>query len=844
MVTSTSVSSNSLPRPSVGIFGLAILLSAFLLFLVQPLIAKFILPWFGGAPGVWTTCMMFFQAVLLAGYCYAHLITRYCSLRLQLRIHFWLIVCAIIFLPITPSDSLKPEATGHPFFQIVWLLTQTLGLPYLLLCTTGPLMQGWFARTHRTHSPYRLYALSNAGSLSALVSFPFVIEPYTTRIHQSLFWSCGLLIFAMLSLWIMWSMRTVPSTPVVASSNSNRKKYPIYIRILWIALPACATALLMSTTNKMCQDLAVVPFLWILPLAIYLITFIVTFEGSYWYSRTLITPVVILSWLGTIWLLNTGLSVPILWQITLYSFVLLCGCMVCHGELYRLRPSPAHLTGYYLSMAFGGALGGLFVAGVAPFIFQDYWEFHWSLLSSGLLFILVCLSERVPWCFTRLNLTGMLSILWCVLVATILRYRDLPLNVALILGSGGPLAGYFIHLLNRTLPSFRRHTKQTLLIGAASVIVTGTGYLLLLNAKHASLLLYAHLMFMGVLVFSWYFAWMSHSRWLQLQLPWWSLTAGLVVTMVVLSASLTTNMYRSTVDQWYAALGPYIKWTGMRLPEPLYGNTIVKRRNFYGVLKVVEYDKESSTLHRRTLINGNITHGLQKMQRSATTLPTSYYATNSGVGLALQLSRKPNKRVGIVGLGAGSLAAYGQSGDYYQFYEINPDVIRLSREEWFTYVTAARARNVNVSLILGDARLVMEREQLPDNKRYDVLVLDAFSSDSIPVHLLTREAFVTYQRLLAPKGVLAVHISNRYLDLNPVMMNLAEDRQFQYTIIANGDDDDRDWIYSSRWVLLTNNLDLLKHPQVLAVTVFPPEYSTPIPLWTDDYASLFRILIR
>lgn len=789
--------------------------------------------------------MMFFQVVLLAGYCYAHLITRYCPLHLQLYIHCFLIVCAIVCLPIIPSDSLKPGANGQPFFQIVWLLTRTLGIPYLLLCTTGPLMQSWFARTHPAHSPYRLYALSNVGSLSALMSFPFVIEPYTTRIYQSLFWSCGLFLFGILSLWIMWSLRTVSSTPLAASSNSNSAKttYPVYIRKLWIALPACATGLLMSITNTMCQNLAVVPFLWILPLAIYLITFIVTFEGSYWYSRTLITPVVILSWLGTIWLLNTGLSVPILWQITLYSFVLFGGCMVCHGELYRLRPSPAHLTGYYLSMAFGGALGGLFVAGVAPFIFQDYWEFHWSLLSSGLLFILVCLSERTPWCFTRLNLTAMFSLLWCVLVTTVFHYRDLTLNVALILGSGTPLTGYLIQLLNKKSPLFQRHTKHALLISVTAVIISGTGYLLL-NAKHSTFLLYAHLTFIGVLLFSWYFIWMSRSRWLQLHLPWWSLTTGLVVTMVVLTASLTTNMYRSTVDQWYAALGPYIKWTGMHLPEPLYGNTIVKRRNFYGVLKVVEYDKESSSLHRRTLINGNITHGLQKMQRSATTLPTSYYAANSGVGLALQLSRKPNKRVGIVGLGAGSLAAFGKSGDHYTFYEINPDVIRLSEEEWFTYVAAARARKVKVSLILGDARLAMEREQLPDNKRYDVLVLDAFSSDSIPVHLLTREAFVTYQRLLTPEGVLAVHISNRYLDLNPVMVNLAEDRQFQYTIIANGDDDDRDWIYSSRWVLLTNNLDLLKHPQVLAATVFPQEYSTPIPLWTDDYASLFRILIR
>ncbi len=382
--------------PSLPFFAVTIFMGAFLLFFVQPLIGKYILPWFGGAPNVWTTCLLFFQSLLLVGYAYAHLVNRFLPLRKQVIVHGVLLLLATITLPITPSESLKPTGNELPTVQILLVLTQSIGLPYLVLSTTSPLVQAWFAKAHPGRSPYRLYALSNVGSLLALLGFPFLVEPWMTRTAQINWWSLGMVFYVLVCGYLAWSLRSVPN---LDKDEAKKKKARLgenesrlrRLAILgfWLALPACGTAILMGTTNKLCQDLAVVPFLWMLPLALYLVTFIISFHGSRWYIREVYIPLLVLLWAGVLWVMFKGVVVHIIGQILVFCGALFLSCMICHGELYRLRPEPARLTMYYLTISAGGALGGLFVALLAPMLFHGYWEYHISLWAVGLLVLMV-----------------------------------------------------------------------------------------------------------------------------------------------------------------------------------------------------------------------------------------------------------------------------------------------------------------------------------------------------------------------------------------------------------------------------------------------------------------------
>ena len=371
-------------------------MGAFLLFFVQPLIGKYILPWFGGAPSVWTTCLLFFQSLLLVGYAYAHLLNRFLPLRKQVIVHGVLLLLATITLPITPSESLKPTGNEPPTVQILLLLTQSIGLPYLVLSATSPLVQAWFAKANPGRSPYRLYALSNVGSLLALLGFPFLVEPWMTRTAQINWWSLGMVFYVLVCGYLAWSLRSVPNLDKDEAKNEKARLGENESRLrrlailgFWLALPACGTAVLMGTTNKLCQDMAVVPFLWMLPLALYLVTFIISFHGSRWYIRKVYIPLLVLLWAGVLWVMFKGVVVHIIGQILVFCGALFLSCMICHGELYRLRPEPARLTMYYLTISAGGALGGLFVALLAPMLFHGYWEYHISLWAVGLLVLMV-----------------------------------------------------------------------------------------------------------------------------------------------------------------------------------------------------------------------------------------------------------------------------------------------------------------------------------------------------------------------------------------------------------------------------------------------------------------------
>lgn len=735
-------------------FALTIFTGAFLLFQVQPLIGKYILPWFGGSPGVWTTCMLFFQMLLLGGYAYAHVLCRVCRPRTQAIVHLVLLAAALATLPITPDDAWKPRVSGDPTWHILALLLVSLGLPYLVLAATGPLMQEWFRRTAPGVSPYRLYALSNVGSLLALVSYPFYFETAFTRVAQAQFWSWGLVFYALccgVCAWRIWRQApfnvAAQDNAAAAADGSGVAALPPSRaqRLLWLALPACASILLLAVTNKMCQDVAPTPFLWVLPLALYLLSFIICFDSPRWYSRFYYTLALVVALVAVCQALFEGADMGIVRQIVTYSATLFVGCMICHGELYNLKPHPKHLTSFYLMIAAGGAIGGLFVALVAPAIFNNYYEMHLSLALVVVLLLVISIrgkSALRPW-----------------------RWRVL-----------------FLLLAAAGLYGTTRAVHWGYAIVGAVIIAAGL------------------------------WLWQRRGR----APDWHALTCGL------LGAGLCALV---------VALGMQIRTASK--------DALLSARNFYGVLSIFEYEPERPDSHYYLLLHGRITHGLQFAMPERAQEITSYFGPGSGLGLSLRnFPRQQNQRIGLLGLGVGTVTAYGKPGDYYRVYEINPQVKDIA-EKPFSYVAGSQAK---VEIVMGDARLSMENEP-PQN--FDILIMDAFSSDAVPVHLLTKEAFEIYQRHLKPDGAILVNISNRYLNLRPVVENAA--RAFGYQVHHINSEDGGDegegswWLYGSSWMILSKNADFMGRGE-LKYVASPPASPNTIPLWTDDYASMFTIL--
>jgi hypothetical protein len=679
-------------------FSLTIFWGACLLFLVQPLIARFILPWFGGGPAVWTTCMLFFQVLLLGGYAYAHFSISRLTPRRQVITHLSLLALAVVLLPITPGDHWKPTDGSHAAGHILLLLLACLGLPYLVLSATGPLLQAWFSKANPGVSPYRLYALSNIGSLLALLAYPFLLEPQLARQTQAEWWSIGLALYAGLASWCGYKVWHSDGADSAKSAADDEEPAPTLIRqLLWFALPACGVMLLLAITNKLCQDIAVVPFLWVLPLGLYLLSFIISFDSPRWYHRAFWLPLLAVLLGLVLQNLYAAESHPDITPLaTLYLGTLFVACMVCHGEVFRLRPGAGRLTGYYLSISAGGAVGGLFVALVAPFIFPDYFELHLALFLTAALVILVLRQDPA-----------------------------LPFRV-------GP------------------------------------------------------------------------ARWA------WAVPFVALAAMGYGLADVATTSLRGSLST---------------------------TRGFYGVLKVNDNDAGSAELHHLTLQHGATIHGLQYVDPEKRTFPSSYYTSTSGIGRLLR-AHKPGggRKVGAIGLGCGTLATWGLKGDTFRFYEINDDVARLATST-FTYLKDSKAKT---ELVMGDARLSMEREA---DQQYDVIVLDAFSSDAIPVHLLTLEAFDHYQRHLKPDGAIAVHVSNRYLDLHPVVYRIADKIGFPAITIDDNDTAYEDaGFYGSDWIIMTRNQVLLQQPLLKDVTKETVEFPARIMYWTDERSDLLSIL--
>ena len=749
------------------LYALTILVSAFLLFQVQPVIAKIILPWFGGSAAVWTTCLLFFQLVLLMGYAYAHGTVRKLSARAQTMLHCALLVFSIAVLPIYPNAAWKPTGLEEPTLAILRLLALTIGLPYFLLSTTGPLVQAWYARRFKGAMPYRLYALSNAGSMFALISYPVLFEPVFGTHRQSTIWSVGYLVFA--ALCAFTAVRSSSTAQAAEDLPDDGAMRPGMRQVvLWIALPACASVLLLAITNHLSQNVAAIPFLWVLPLSIYLLTFILCFEGSGWYRRNPYLQLlgVALASMAIAESIDASGSVPIKILLPLYGIGLYTCCMACHGELAMLKPHPRYLTKFYLMISAGGAVGGLLVGFVAPRIFSALYELQLGLGLCALL-ILVVLSGDHEYVWFR----GLLG-----------PRRIVPAAVLMAL----------IGLIGYT----RRGAWQEIGTKVVSAV-----------KKQFEAPDNFHL---------------------------YVLMAVLTIAAVTLLVGLRLGRMRGSGAGFAAellvlVLIGYLSYQARQLTAD-YRVTV---RNFYGALRVRDNGTPDEFAATRTLTHGTINHGEQFLNPMRRNLPTTYYGPNTGIGLAIRSKQKTGAiRVGVIGLGTGTISAYGRLGDYYRFYEINPLVLRLSRSE-FTFLTDSKAQ---IDVAMGDARLSLEKEA-PEN--FDVLAVDAFSSDSIPVHLLTREAMELYFRHLRPDGILAVHISNRYLDLQPVLKG-EKDALGKLARVVDTEDDETQDVFGATWVLLTSpstgfDEEELSHSAEI-------ESKRTVRLWTDDYSNLFQIL--
>ncbi len=672
-------------------FYATVALSAFLLFLVQPLIAKQILPWFGGSSAVWTTCMLFFQAALLLGYAYSDASPRALGPRRQPIVHIVIALVCLLVLPILAPTGLKPSGGEEPITRILLLLAVTIGLPYFLLSTTSPLIQSYFARLHPGRDPYRLFALSNAASLIALVSYPVWIEPFIGVKLQAYGWSILFAVFVLLLSTLAWrvSRTETPAAILQAIDESDATPLNAITQWRWIGLSAVGSMLLLAVSNHITQNVASVPLLWILPLTLYLLTFILTFDGKGWYKRsTYVGPFFIMVAGMCFLLVDKTYQFDLIIQTSVFCVGLFVVCMVCHGELVLAKPAPSQLTRFYLLVSVGGALGALLVSVAAPLLFPTYLETAVALLLAAILFV--------------------------------------------------PIA----------------------------------------TAAHPFL-------------------------------------------------------------QWIAvALAIGVVGTGAYYVKLEHDNSLEVSRNFYGVMKIKAYDEPASENRLVRMVHGAILHGEQYVHEKWRKEPTTYYTPSSGFGRAVNAQRgdaprtMPGIRIGMIGLGVGTVAAYCRDVDTCRVYEINAEVERLARKH-FSYLADSPTK---VDIIIGDARLSLEREAA---NQYNVLAVDAFSGDSIPMHLITDEAVRSFMTHVSKNGILAYHVSNRFLKLPPVLAEIAAKENLVGVVVEDPSQKDNVLHSSSTWVLLARNVEALKAIGEAGTTL---ERTPGAPLWTDDFNNLMSVV--
>ena len=674
----------------------AIGLGALLLFAIQPIVAKRLLPWFGGSAAVWITCLVFFQTALLAGYLYAHAVHRRLTARTQAAVH---VVALLLSLPalallLMPRPLLAPDV--EPIGGVLAALALTIGLPYVLLASTSPLLQAWLSRRPGAAPPYRLYALSNLASLAALLGYPILVEPSISWRRQVIGWGLLYAGFALLSaVAALRAVQGSSSGPRLPDEAVEPSAAPSWAeRGLVAGLGVCGSLLLLAVTGHITQHIVPAPLLWVVPLGVYLLSFVVCFEWPRLYWRPVWIGLLPVALVGMAHLARQGLDeLTTLWRVALFIAGLLVCCMVCHGEIARRRPGAEHLTALYLLIALGGALGGLLGGVAAPLMSRYLVELPIGLILTGAFGTLVSLQALWP----RLG-----------------AYGRLP---------------------------------------AVAVL-------------------------------------------------WFAL--GIYATHAVEGMRASTRGYRLVT------------------------------RSFYGQLAVREDGHPGSENASRSLIHGGIIHGTQWRDDARRRLPTTYYCETSGVGRALALlPTDRGRRVGLIGLGAGTLVAFGRPDDVYRVYEINPQVLRLAETD-FTFLHDTPAE---VAVVIGDARRRLEEEP---PQAFDLIAVDAFSGDSIPAHLLTQEALALYARHLGPGGILAVHISNRFVDFAPVLAAGAW-AIGRPAVNVNADGDGKRLCYSSQWILLLPSDGPRRYP-ALWESGSKLEPTLGFRPWTDDLWSLYPVL--
>lgn len=674
------------PVTSKLLFAGTIFTSAFALFLVQPIIAKQILPWFGGSAAVWAICMVFFQMALLAGYAYADWVSRHLRPRSQVVLHVALLVVSLCFLPIVADPSWQPRGDEDPSLRIIFLLLGTIGLPYFLLSTTGPLIQSWVSKTVVGSQIYRYFSLSNLASMLALISYPFLIERHAAIVGQAYAWSMGYAVFALLcagsGYYFLRHGRGVETVEPVKHFKPEAAKEPTWRDFfIWLGASAMGSWLLLAITNHITQNVASIPFLWLLPLTLYLLTFVLCFESDRWYRRRVVLPLAATLMALCAYGLQDGSVGRNIWvAVPTYVAGLFVLCMFLHGELARLRPGPRHLTRFYLMVSLGGAVGGTLVGLVAPRVLPAYYEL-------GIGFVVTALLAMV------------------MLKAGVLR---------VIFGALALVCGYFL--------------------------------------------------------------------WLQIQ-------------------------------------------------DDVQGSRFVGR-NFYGSLITLDSQRDDPRDNVRQLYHGAIKHGEQFLATERRREPTAYYGASSGIGLAIVNTPAQGKKVGVIGLGAGTLAVYGRQGDTYRMYELNPEVIELAKTE-FSFMADSPAK---IETVLGDARLSLAKEP---PQGFDVLAVDAFSGDSIPVHLITAEAMDVYLRHMKPDGIIGFHITNKFINLAPVVQKIAETKGLHVAFIH--DDTDNPALRNTDWILVAQNPAVLQRDAIHKATSKVPEIAN-LGVWTDDFNNLFDVL--
>jgi len=659
---------------------------AFLLFWVEPLIAKMILPWFGGSASVWTTCMVFFQSSLLLGYLYAHVLVKYFSPLRQAFLHIGLLILCFLILPVAPNPSWRPPPGMDPTWRILGLLTTTVGLPFVLLSATSPLTQVWFARRWAKREPYFLFAISNLASLLALLSFPFLIEPNLPLSGQAMLWSALFFAYALICGLLIGTNCVGTAQPLPIGTKGNTAVDPFSLRksLLLLVLSTCGSMLSLSITNHLSMNVAPIPLLWILPLAVYLITFMITFNRPSLYPRKIVTCSLPFVLAGLAW----GAYHPDFagrYQIVIISFcagLFIC-CLFCHGEISRQKPLGGNLTFFYIMISLGGGLGAFLIGIISPRVFSGVYE--------------------------------------------------LPLSLILL-----ALAALWV---------------------------------------------------------KWENGWVVRSVWV----------VAAIATFFVFAQNIHSDRATSQI----------------------------RTRNFYSTLRVVTEqigdDKQSRC---RFLFNGSICHGAQFLDPAREMTPTMYFSRKSGVGLVMDYFSKRSKYVGLIGLGAGTLAAYGRPGDRFRYYEINPQVVQIA-VDYFSFLRLSPAL---VNLAMGDARFSLESE---NPQGFDILVVDAFSGDSIPVHLLTKQSFALYSRHIKPDGVVAFHTTNRYVNLAPVVQLLAKEAGYSAIAIFNNPDKEN-VVEFSQWILVTRNQGLLSDPAINRNRGSIPGIPD-LRIWTDDYSNLTKV---